>query len=166
MKKLIHLVLALLLLQSCVTVKFNRSKVDVYTFKPNKLQTNMSLGNITIEPVHSINGLEAILPEIITSVASGNSLTINSAENDSDPVMDVYLHTKSYVKNFQKYESVTLMLKITDSNGVIANTIYTNDSKIPLDSFAQVYDIFNEVMSEIHKEYTEIQEEMLKEQAS
>lgn len=161
MNKMVFTTLSLFFMVGCATFNFSNKKVDVYTFNPTALHTNMKLGAITIEPAHSINGIEVILPEIVKSVANENSITLNE-QTDSDLIMDIYLHRKSYLKDFKKYESVTLMLKITNSDGMVSNTVYTRDSQTPLDSFAKVYEIFQDVMSELEKECTTIQKEILK----
>lgn len=138
------------------------SKVDIYTFKPLALETTMKLGTITIEPAHAINGIEVILPEIITSVARENGILLLPMSVDSSLSMDVYLHRKSYLKGFEKYESVTLILKIKNSDGIVANAVFTEDSKTPLDSFSKLYKIFKEIMPKLQKEYITIQKQIEK----
>ncbi len=157
MKKIILLLLSIFFIGSCTS--FN-SKIDVYTFKPYELKNTMKLGEITIKPIHGINGIETILPEIITSVADENNIVLLPKDADSDLFMDVFIHRKSYLKGFNKYESVTLMLKISNSRGMVSNTVFTRDSQIPLDSFSKIYEIFQAVMPEIQREYLMVQKKI------
>ena len=159
MKKIIFFCLSSFLFISCTS--FN-SKVDVYTFKPLELDTTMKLGTIIIEPVHAINGIEIILPEVITSVAGENGITLLPASSDSELSMDIYLHRKSYLKGFEKYESVTLLLKIINSSETVANVVFTRDSQTPLDSFSKLYEIFQSIMPKLQKEYINIQKQIEK----
>ncbi len=156
---LLALFVIIILLNSCESLN---TKIDVLTFKPSEFETTFKLGEIIIEPNNSIEGIENILPEIITTVAWKNNIVILPEDANSKLTMDTYIHRRSYLKDFQKYESVTLMLKIMNNDEIVTNVIFTRDSKIPMDSFSKVYDIFEQVMEELQKEYTKNQKEIKK----
>ncbi len=159
MNRIFLLLTCTLLLNSCLSFG---SKTDVYTFSPLELDKTIGLGEIIIEPVHGINGIEEILPEVILSVANESGFNLLLDNKDCKLTMDIYLHRKSYLKGFQKFESVTLMVKINNVNGIVTNAVYTRDSKTPLDSFSKVYEIFQDVMPELRKEYESIQKQIEK----
>ncbi len=122
----------------------------------------LNIGDMIIEPVHSFSGIEEILPDIIKSVALDNGIEIRDADPDVHLSVDINLYRKSYLKGFQKYESVTLMMKITSDKGEIANALFTQDSQIPLDSFVRIYEIFEVLIPEIRAEYDSIQKQLKK----
>ncbi|WP_028975358.1 hypothetical protein [Spirochaeta cellobiosiphila] len=162
MVKIIRSIILLLVTSSAFTgCMFFLPNVSISSYYPKQLDNSIRLGTILIEPSHTQTEVMKDLPDVIKSVASQNELTVNS-EVISDLVMNVSLYRKPYYKKFKQYESVTVIVDIVKDSTEVASVIYTDDITTPLESFSQIYRIFDILMKELNNEFLRIQKEIEK----